>query len=102
MKKVYECESSKRAELMKILEADPYAEDSFARIGYKVKDGTVLGQDKAKIYVYLSANEDFVKKADDKLKEIVVHCKGDVETAVIKKITEEEESAESGMGAIFG
>ncbi|MBI5229232.1 hypothetical protein HY991_03915 [Candidatus Micrarchaeota archaeon] len=102
MKKVYECENSKKAQLTKILEGDPYAEDSFARVGYKLKDGGALGQDKGKIYVYVSANEDFIKKVDEKLKPVAVHCKPDIEVAIIKKITEEEESAESGMGAIFG
>lgn len=102
MKVVFECENSKKGQMTKILEADPYADDSFARIGYKVKDGAVLGQDKAKVYVYLSTSEEFVKKATEKLKEIAVRCKPDVEAKIVEQITKEEEAAEGGMGAIFG
>ena len=70
MQRVYECEGGKKAALMKILEADPYSEGSFARVGYKVKDGAMLGEDKAKMYVYVKAADDFVKKADELLKDV--------------------------------
>ncbi len=102
MDHVYECELAKKAEIMKILEADPYATDSFARTGYKVKDGGVLNEDKAKLYIYFSASEDFLKKADGKLKPVASRCKADVEKRVVEKIKAEEESAEAGLGGIFG
>jgi len=102
MYRVYECELAKKAELMKVLEADPYAADSFARTGYKVKDGSVLNEDKARTYVYVSASEDFLKKADEKLKGVAQRCKPDAEKRVIEKIQAEEESAEAGFGGIFG
>ncbi|MBI5051309.1 hypothetical protein HZC08_00975 [Candidatus Micrarchaeota archaeon] len=102
MKKVYECDSGKKIELTKILETDPYAEDSFARIGYKLKEGAVIGHDAKKLYIYISAAEDLFKKADEKLKGLVTRCKEDVEKDIITKITKEEEEAESGFGAIFG
>ncbi len=100
MYRVYECDSSKKALITKILETDPYADDSFARVGYKVKDGTVLGEDKNKIYIYISASDDFVKKADEKLKEHAVVAKN--EDKIAEKIRKEEEEAESGFGSIFG
>lgn len=99
---VYECEPSRKADVTRILEADPYAADSFARTGYKVKDGGVLGEDKARLYIYFSAAEDFVKKADEKLKGVAVRCKEDVEKRIVGKIKAEEESAEAGLGGIFG
>ena len=102
MYRVYECDIKKKADITKILEADPYAEDSFARVGYKVKDGSVLGEDKAKLYVYISAAADFVKKADLKLKDAAAVSKEDVEKRVVAKIQKEEEEAESGFGSIFG
>lgn len=102
MYRVYECESSKKATLTKILEADPYADDSFARVGYKVKDGSALGEDKAKVYVYLSATSDFVKTADERLKDVVSIAPEAVEKRVVEKILKEEEEAESGFGSIFG
>ena len=102
MYRVYECDSSKKAELTKKLEADPYADDSFARVGYKVKDGSVLGEDKAKIYIYISASADFVKKADEMLKGLAAPVPSEVEKRVSEKVQKEEEQAESGFGSIFG
>ncbi|MBU0590705.1 hypothetical protein KKF81_01360 [Candidatus Micrarchaeota archaeon] len=102
MYRVYECENSKKAELMKILETDPYNNDSFARAGYKIKEGAVLEEDKNHTYVYISASDDFVKKADDLLKEIAKPTAKEVEARIVAKIKEEEEQAESGLGSIFG
>ena len=102
MYRVYECEPAKKADVTKLLEADPYAEDSFARVGYKVKDGGVLGEDKAKFYVYISASDEFVKKADGKLKDFAKPAPKDVEKRIVEKIHKEEEEAESGFGSMFG
>jgi hypothetical protein len=100
--RVYECVGEKKAALTKILEADPYSEGSFARVGYKVKDGGVLGEDKAKMYVYLKASDEFVKKADELLKDVAAPAPPEVEKRVIEKIQKEEEDAEGGLGSIFG
>ena len=102
MQRMYECELSKQNDLKKILEADPYAQDSFARVGYKLRDGTSLSEDKAKVYLYLSAADDFVKKADEKLKDLAKPMTGKDAERIIGKIMAEEESAESGLGSIFG
>jgi hypothetical protein len=102
MYRVYECEQGKKADLMKLLEAEPYKEDSFARLGYKVKDGASLEEDKEKLYVYISASEDFVKKADEMLKEVATPASQEVQDRVGEKIRKEEEEAESGFGSIFG
>ncbi|MBU0532782.1 hypothetical protein KKB44_04805 [Candidatus Micrarchaeota archaeon] len=102
MDRVYECDLSKKADVAKILEADPYGEDSFARAGYKVKDGTVLDEDKDKIYIYLSASEEFIKKADEKLKDVAKPASEEKEKRVAEKIKKEEEQAEAGFGSIFG
>ncbi len=102
MNRVYECEASKKAALTKILEADPYADDSFARVGYKLKDGGMLGEDKAKLYIYMKADEAFIKKADEKLKDVAKVAPPEVEKRVTEKVQKEEEEAESGLGSIFG
>jgi len=102
MEKIYECDNSKKADLKKILEEDPYAEDSFARAGYKLRDGAVLEEDKDKTYLYISASEDFLKKADEKLKDVAKPVEGERAEKIIGKIKKEEESAESGLGSIFG
>lgn len=102
MHRVYECETQKKGEALKLLEADPYADDSFARTGYKVKDGGALGEEKNKTYVYMSASEEFLKKADEKLKGVLHRCREDAEKRIAGKIKAEEESAESGLWSIFG
>ncbi len=102
MQRLYECELTKQKDLKKILEADPYAQDSFARIGYKLREGASLGEDKAKVYLYLSASDEFVKKADGLLKDVAKPIAGDAASRIIGKIVAEEESAESGLGSIFG
>ncbi len=102
MERLYECETGKKAELKKILEADPYAEDSFARTGYKMRDGATLEEDKEKVYLFISASDDFIKKADEKLKDLAKPVEGEAAKRIIDKIKREEESAESGLGSIFG
>ncbi len=102
MRRIYECELAKQKDLKAILEADPSAADSFARTGYKLRDGTSLGEDKAKLFVYISASDEFVKKADSKLKDVAKALSGADAERIIGKIVAEEESAESGLGSIFG
>ncbi|MBS3069277.1 hypothetical protein J4441_02845 [Candidatus Micrarchaeota archaeon] len=102
MKIVYSAPASSKAKLTAILEADPYAHPSFSRNGYKVKDGSSLGEDKANIYLYLKCEEEVAKMAEEKLKDVAAKVPADVTERVIKKIEDEENSAEAGFGAIFG
>ena len=102
MERLYECETVKKAELKEILETEPYAEDSFARAGYKIRDGATLEEDKEKVYLFISASDDFIKKADEKLKDLAKPVEGETAKRIIDKIKKEEESAESGLGSIFG
>jgi hypothetical protein len=102
--RVYECDSQQTANLKKLLETDPYGEKSFARQGYKLKEGGVIGGEKSKYYLYIKADADFFKAAEEKLKSINSLKRADkkVEESIVKKIEEEEGSAEQGFGAIFG
>lgn len=100
--RVYECDLKKKPEISKILEAEPYADDSFARMGYKVKDGEFIGEDKALMFIYIKASDDFLKKADARLHGKAERSKAEIEKRVAEKIQAEEESAEAGLGNIFG
>jgi hypothetical protein len=102
LKKVFECPIEKKPEIAKLLEADPYGEKSFSRNGYKLKDGTILGEDAKTAYLYLSATDEFMKWAEEKLKGLVAESKPEVSARIIKKIEDEESGAEAGFGAIFG
>ena len=102
MKKVYQIDNSKKKDLTKILENDPYAENSFARVGYKLKDGAAVDEDKSKTYLYISTDADFIKNSEQKLSQLIEKIDQTVEKRIIKKIEDEEEAAESGFGSIFG
>lgn len=102
MNLVFEAPIADKAKLVALLEADPYAKTSFSRNGYKVKDGSAVGQDKEKIYVFLRASGEFAAFAKEKLTGIAVESKHDVASAIAKKIEDEESNAEMGFGAIFG
>jgi hypothetical protein len=102
MKKVFAFPAEKKKELKGILEAEPYAEGSFARAGYKMKDGQSVGEKEDTIYVYISGDAEFLKKAEDKLKPLLREMEEGERERVLKKIEEEEETAESGFGSIFG
>lgn len=99
---VFEIPVADKAKLTAILEADPYAQPSFSRNGYKLKDGAVVGQDKEKAYLFIKCTDEFAKLAKEKLNGIAAECKPEVASAVAKKIEEEESNAEVGFGAIFG
>lgn len=102
MKAVFAIPAEKKKDLIPVLEADPYAQDSFARAGYKLRDGATLGEKADTIYLYISADEHFIKKAGERLKPLLREIKKEEEERVRKKIEEEEEAAEGGFGAIFG
>jgi DNA-binding cell septation regulator SpoVG len=71
-------------------------------VGYKLKDGSVLGEDHGKLYIYMKADEGFIKKADERLKDVAKPAAPEVEKRVTEKVLKEEEEAESGLGSIFG
>jgi hypothetical protein len=102
MKKVFGVMAEKKKELMEILDADPYAKDSFARMGYKLKEGSQVGADEKMLYLYVSGDGENVKRAGEKLGDLSVEVAGEVEEKVIALITEEEDRAATGMGDIFG
>ncbi|VVC01324.1 Uncharacterised protein [uncultured archaeon] len=102
MDRVYELPLEKKAEVTKLLEAEPYAADSFARVGYKLRDGKALGEDEKKLFIYMSGSADFIKKADEKLKAVAAPPKSEIEQRIITKIKAEEEAAEGGFGSLFG
>ena len=104
MKRLYEIELQKKPDAKKLLESDPYAEVSFARNGYKLKDGASLGAGEASKSYLLLASEDekFFSFAKEKLGDLAKEVEGGVKEKVIAKIEEEEAGAEAGVGAIFG
>lgn len=57
MEFVYEIEVAKQGGLKKDLEADPYADDSFSRLGYTLKDSAAVGMPAGKTILYFKCEE---------------------------------------------
>jgi hypothetical protein len=102
--RVYECDSQQVGNLKKLLETEPYGDRSFARQGYKLKEGKVIGGEQSKYYLYIKADAEFFKLAEEKFTSInnLKRAEKKVEESIVKRIEEEEGSAEQGFGAIFG
>ncbi|MEM4255112.1 MAG: hypothetical protein QXR53_02165 [Candidatus Norongarragalinales archaeon] len=90
--------------LKKILEAEPYAEDSFARAGYVLKESSAVGLPAGKYAVFFKAEDAAAAKFEEKLKQIPSFAKATTEElAKISDVIEREEnSAAEGFGSIFG
>jgi hypothetical protein len=95
---VYVIGSEEKKKLNAILAADPYAPLSFARVAPQLKEL------EGKLYLYIKADENFFKWADEKLKVLTSAKRAEKEEAerIIKMIHEEEEAAAGGFGGIFG
>ncbi len=120
---VYECDASEANELKKFIEYDPYLDKSlddealkklnsdreaniiFSRQEFSMRDGTSLGLSKEKFYLYINANDDFLKGADTKLKKKFKSLKRASKTEeekFISVVEEEHNAGNAGIGAIFG
>jgi hypothetical protein len=121
--RVYVADSSKQQELKKLVEYDPYLDSSmkeedlkhiredasanviFARQDYQIKEGASLSLNRDKIYLYISASEDFLERADKKLKAVIAgieRADPETEKKIISSIEDERKKAENGFGYIFG
>lgn len=120
--RVYICDSKDVPSLKKLLEYDPYLDKSlseeqlaklkgdaeanviFARQDYKLKDGISLELDRDKYYLYLNATEEFLDRAEKKLKQnigSVARADHETEDKIVNTIEEEQNNSEQGIGFIF-
>jgi hypothetical protein len=114
--RIYEVEGKEQVKLKQLLEKDPYLDVSFARQGYKLKEGKGVGGEAGKYYLYIHGEPDFFKWAEEKFKGIpapegqqpappapsLKRAEKGVEAKIIAAIEAEDNAAEVGMGAIFG
>ncbi len=87
------------------LKNDRYLNVIFARQEYSLREGSELGLDNSKCYLYIKANDDFVGRAEDRLKHefgSFASTDPDTEAKVVKFIHEEQDRANAGFGSIFG
>ncbi len=106
MEFVFSIESKDYAALKRVLEENPFANDSFAKNGYTLKESTALGL-KAGAYVlyFESADAALAKKLAEKLETALPNAKelaGEEKAKIIAQIKSESESAAAGFGSIFG
>lgn len=121
--RVYICDATENSALNKLMSYDPYLDKTlneqqiielkkdpeaniiFARQDYMVKDGISVGLERDKYYLYISASDEFLEKADKKLKSSIKSIKRadpETEKIVIAIVEGERESSEEGLGSIFG
>jgi hypothetical protein len=105
-KRVYEYESREKGKVQQVIDTEPYADRSFAKQGYKVKEGKNVGGEEGKYYLYIQAEPDFFGWAEEKFKaaelETFKRVPTELEGMVVQKIEDEDSAAEAGFGAIFG
>jgi hypothetical protein len=109
--KAYEVPADKLKFVKAILEAadkkDPqtgkWIANEWALRGYKLNDAKGLGFEGTNYYIYVKADDDFFKRNEKPILDAGAKLlSGEHATKVIKKIEEQEESAQEGIGAIFG
>ncbi|NUN11932.1 hypothetical protein HUU53_04805 [Candidatus Micrarchaeota archaeon] len=91
--------------LKKLLEENSMDENSFARLGYTLKEGKNAGLQEGKYYLHFKTeNTELANSLSEKLKAIPSFAKASEADAaqLKKKMQEEEESATEGFGSIFG
>jgi GH15 family glucan-1,4-alpha-glucosidase len=91
----------KYSKAKQILEENPYDEQSFSRVGYKIREASSIGIDEKGYFLYIKANEEFIKKAKEKLKDCIGQCKDESIKKAKEEIEKEEENAIAGFGSIF-
>lgn len=98
MESVYFYEEDVSKDVSKILE-----DDFFKRLGYTVRECSLLGSERKGYFLYIKANSEDIDRAEKKfegvgLKKLI----GEELKIVIDAFIAEEENAASGMGMIFG
>ncbi|MBN1324089.1 MAG: hypothetical protein JW986_08885 [Methanotrichaceae archaeon] len=78
-------------------------EEFFKRIGPTVREAQAMGFDKPGFYMYIKARDDLAEEAQNLLKDSPAKPLLEAEAEdVMKAFRDEAESAEAGMGALFG
>lgn len=109
--RIYKIESSGFSEVKKVLERpeittvegkEEFKKNEFARNGYTLRDGKSLGLDEAN-YLYIKAEDEFFKEHEKEIMlEGVKLLDGEESEKVKNLIDAEQNSAEAGVGAVFG
>jgi hypothetical protein len=78
-------------------------QDFFKRLGPTVRECKAMGLDMDGFCFYIKARDDLVEEAEKLLKDSPAkELKGDHGEKLLQAFRDESESAEAGMGALFG
>jgi len=102
MKLLFIIDNSKKKDLNTILTAEPYAEISFSKLGYILRDGAHFDKNGKQILLVTVHDDKQKEYVVEKLKGIAEEVTGEEKERIIEKIEEEEEAAEAGFGSLFG
>lgn len=98
MESVYFYEDNVSKDVTKLLE-----DDFFKRIGYIVRECTLLGSERKGFFLYIKANSEDIDRAEEKFKGMGLEkLMGEERKLITSAIIAEQENAASGMGMIFG
>ncbi|CAG0970410.1 hypothetical protein METP2_01357 [Methanosarcinales archaeon] len=98
MESVYFYEEDVSKDVSKILE-----DDFFKRLGYTVRECSLLGSERKGYFLYIKANSEDIDRAEKKFEGIgLKKLIGEELKIVTAAFIAEEENAASGMGMIFG
>lgn len=92
-------------DLKKVLEAEPYADDSFAKLGYTLKESKAIGLEEGKYVVYFKTEDEALgKKLEERLGEVpsFKQATDEEKEKVVQAINAEQDDATQGFGSIFG
>ena len=98
MESVYYYEDDVSKDVLKILD-----DDFFKRLGYTVRECSLLGSERKGYFLYIKANSEDIDRAEKKFEGIGLQkLIGEEQKIVTTAFIAEEENAASGMGMIFG
>lgn len=98
MESVYFYEEDVGKDISKILE-----EDFFKRLGYTVRECSLLGSQRKGYFLHIKANSEDIDRAEKKFEGVgIKKLIGEEMKIVTAAFIAEEENAASGMGMIFG
>jgi hypothetical protein len=89
----------------KLAQQDKFFNIIFARQEYDLREGGSIGMDAGKIYLYIKASDDFLSKAEARLKQNFDSFKiasTEESEKVISFIKEEQKRSDEGFGLLFG
>ncbi|MEM0476006.1 MAG: hypothetical protein QW343_04420 [Candidatus Norongarragalinales archaeon] len=105
MELVFAIDAAQKNKLTRVLEAEPYADDSFARVGYTLRESAALGLPAGKFVVHVKVEDAALgARLEAKLRAVegISEVAGEDKRKVCEAIAREQDAACSGFGAVFG